>query len=86
METAQTDPSARVTIDLEAQVLHTPWGEEQTFEVDAFARRCLLEGTDALGYLLGQISAIEAYEEQHPPGFDSRAPHFDGSAAEGAAQ
>jgi 3-isopropylmalate/(R)-2-methylmalate dehydratase small subunit len=78
MTTAQQDPTARVRIDLETQVLQTPWGDEQPFEVDAFARRCLLEGTDALGYLLGQISAIETWEEAHPARFDTRKPRFTG--------
>jgi 3-isopropylmalate dehydratase small subunit len=32
--------------------------------VDSFAKQCLLEGVDELGYILLQDSAIRAYEDQ----------------------
>ena len=66
------DPAAEVTIDLEAQTLSLPGGGETTFEVDPFARRCLLDGTDQLGYLLNQAPAIEAFEAAHPSRLDTR--------------
>ncbi|MEM7351538.1 MAG: 3-isopropylmalate dehydratase small subunit [Acidobacteriota bacterium] len=68
------DPAAQVTIDLRAQRLTLPDGGEVAFAVDAFARRCLLDGIDQLGYLLRQAPLIEAYESAHLPAFDTRRP------------
>ena len=55
---------ALVTVDLVAQELRWPGGRVG-FTVDAFARTCLLAGTDQLGYILGLEDAIEAYETRH---------------------
>jgi 3-isopropylmalate/(R)-2-methylmalate dehydratase small subunit len=33
------------------------------FPIDAFARYCLMNGIDELGYLLSQMPAIERYEQ-----------------------
>jgi 3-isopropylmalate/(R)-2-methylmalate dehydratase small subunit len=66
------NPAAELTVDLEAQVVHLPGDEDLPFEVDPFARMMLLAGTDELGYLLGHVGAIEAYEAAHPPRIDSR--------------
>ncbi|MCC6618423.1 MAG: 3-isopropylmalate dehydratase small subunit [Chloroflexi bacterium] len=60
------DPAATVTADLEAQELRLPDGEVIGFEVDAFARRMILDGTDELGYLLSLEPQIAAYEAAHP--------------------
>jgi 3-isopropylmalate/(R)-2-methylmalate dehydratase small subunit len=35
-----------------------------SFPVEAFARYCLVNGIDELGYLLGQSDAIAAYERR----------------------
>ena len=67
------DPATEVTVDLEAQTLSLPDGGEATFDVDPFARRCLLDGTDQLGYLLSQTSRIQAFEAGHPSRLDTRA-------------
>ena len=67
------DPTAEVTIDLETQTLSLPDGGQTSFVVDPFARRCLLDGTDQLGYLLNQTAAIEAFEAAHPARLDTRA-------------
>ena len=56
------DPTARVTIDLTTLQLSGP-GVSASFAVDPFARRCLLEGVDELGYLLSKLPAIEAHEQ-----------------------
>lgn len=72
LETSRTHPSARVTIDLEAQMLHTPDGREIAFEVDPLARQCMLRGTDQFGYLLEQLPKIEAWTVQHPAPIDTR--------------
>jgi 3-isopropylmalate/(R)-2-methylmalate dehydratase small subunit len=55
-------PEAQVTVDLAAQRLTLPDGRAIDFPVDSFAKHCLLEGVDELGYILGQQAAIAAYE------------------------
>jgi 3-isopropylmalate/(R)-2-methylmalate dehydratase small subunit len=50
-----------IEIDLESQTV-TFAGRTATFEVDAFARRCLLDGVDELGYILHREAAIAAHE------------------------
>jgi 3-isopropylmalate/(R)-2-methylmalate dehydratase small subunit len=35
------------------------------FPIDPFARYCLLNGVDELGFLLHQQQRIAAYEQQH---------------------
>jgi len=56
------NPGAEVTIDLETQSVKITGGGQTTFATEAFARRCLLDGVDPLGYLLDQVEAIENYE------------------------
>ncbi len=53
-----------VSVDLEK--LEIRWqGGATAFEIDAFARTCLLNGTDELGYILRQDEKIAAYERRH---------------------
>lgn len=42
-------------------------GRETAFELEAFARTCLIEGTDALGHILGQEDAIARFEDRRGP-------------------
>ena len=59
------NPWTEVAIDLEACTLS--FGEVTTsFSLDGFARRCLLDGVDELGYLLAKADAIAAFEAGHP--------------------
>ena len=62
----QEDPETRVTVDLERQALILPDGQQVQFPIDAFAKHCLLNGVDQMGFLLSQAAAIEAYEAAHP--------------------
>jgi len=55
-------PGSRLAVDLPRQVVREPDGTEHTFEVDAFAKHCLLEGLDEISYTLTLMPAIEAYE------------------------
>ena len=71
-ELLETDPRAELTVDLEAQVVHLPGDEDLPFEVDPFARLMLLAGTDEMGYLLGRMAAIDAWEATHPARLDTR--------------
>jgi 3-isopropylmalate/(R)-2-methylmalate dehydratase small subunit len=61
----ERDPDAKVKIDLAAQTLTTPGGRQMAFPVDSFARHCLLEGVDELGYILSHEQDIAAFEAQH---------------------
>jgi 3-isopropylmalate/(R)-2-methylmalate dehydratase small subunit len=55
-------PGAEVDIDLENSRLTLPTGVAMTFPIEAFARHCLLNGIDELGYLLSKLADIERYE------------------------
>ena len=56
------DPATRVSIDLESSELTLPDGSRVSFPVDPFARHCLLNGIDELGYILSFEERIEQYE------------------------
>jgi 3-isopropylmalate/(R)-2-methylmalate dehydratase small subunit len=56
---------ARVKVDLATQTIELPSGRKVEFPVDPFSKRCLLDGVDELGYILGQNAAISAYEQSH---------------------
>ena len=55
-------PGAEVDIDLAAARLTLPTGASIPFPIEAFARHCLLNGIDELGYLRGNLGFIERYE------------------------
>jgi len=55
-----------VSIDLQAETLSVSGGPTFRFRLDPFARRCLLDGVDELGYLLAHTPQIEAYEGGRP--------------------
>ena len=55
-------PGAEVDIDLANMRLTLPTGVSVTFPIEAFARHCLLNGIDELGYLRSKLSDIERYE------------------------
>ena len=66
------DPRAQITIDLSSQAVILPDGTSHSFTVDPFARHCLLNGVDELGFLLGEEAAIAAYESSHAPRISTR--------------
>jgi 3-isopropylmalate/(R)-2-methylmalate dehydratase small subunit len=57
-------PGAEVTLDLQSTTLTLPTGASVKFPIEAFSRYCLTNGVDELGYLLGRMSDIKAYEQQ----------------------
>ena len=59
------NPGAEVQIDLESTTLTLPDGRSTRFPIEPFARVCLLNGVDQLGYLLKQDPQITAYEQAH---------------------
>jgi 3-isopropylmalate/(R)-2-methylmalate dehydratase small subunit len=66
-------PDAEFTVDLESQVVHLPGDEDLPFDIDAFAKRMILAGTDELGYLLTKETELSAWEAAHPPRIDASA-------------
>lgn len=59
------NPGAEVSIDVENTLLVLPDGTQVKFPLEGFARYCLLNGVDELGFLLSQNTAIAAYEQSH---------------------
>jgi len=60
------NPGAEVDIDIEATRLTLPSGVSVSFPLEAFARHCLLNGIDELGFLRGKLAEIERYEAALP--------------------
>jgi len=58
-----SNPGAELAIDVEAATLSLPGGKVIDFAIDGFARHCLVEGVDQLGFLRNQIEKIESFEE-----------------------
>jgi 3-isopropylmalate/(R)-2-methylmalate dehydratase small subunit len=56
-------PDDELAIDITRGELRTPAGDVHAFELDAFARTCLLQGVDELGYLLARDADIRRYEQ-----------------------
>ena len=67
------DPEARVAVDLAAQKLTLPDGQQVEFPVDEFSKHCLIEGVDELGYILKRDAAIRDFETRHDPGINTLA-------------
>jgi 3-isopropylmalate/(R)-2-methylmalate dehydratase small subunit len=66
MADAAMGSNARLTVDLERQLVIRPDGSEIPFEVDAFRKHCLLNGLDDIGLTLEHAKAIDAYEAKIP--------------------
>ncbi len=62
----EEEPETRVTVDLDRQMVVLPDGQQISFPIDPFAKHCLLNGVDQLGFLMSQSAAIDAYETSHP--------------------
>jgi 3-isopropylmalate/(R)-2-methylmalate dehydratase small subunit len=55
-------PGVEVSVDVDALELVIPEHDPIPFDIDRFARHCLLNGVDQLGYLLQHSEAIDAHE------------------------
>ena len=63
MEAMEDSPgNARVTVDLQQQVVVTPWGEAVPFAVDARKREALLSGLDEIAQTLQRTAEIAAWQ------------------------
>lgn len=61
----QAAPGLRVRVDLQTQQVAWPQGSA-AFDIDPFARLCLLQGLDELDYTLTQGAQIDDFERRHP--------------------
>lgn len=61
LEVAKTNT---IHIDLENQVVTTPFQDRFPFEIDAFRKHCLTNGLDEVGLTLAMDAKISAYESQ----------------------
>jgi 3-isopropylmalate/(R)-2-methylmalate dehydratase small subunit len=57
-------PGIELSIDVRKQFIALPDGGRIPFQLEPFARHCLLNGVDQLGYLLQNDEAIDAYEQR----------------------
>jgi 3-isopropylmalate/(R)-2-methylmalate dehydratase small subunit len=66
VQARHADPRARLSVDLPAQTLKLGDQTVAHFEIDPFAKECLVHGIDELGYLLERVKDIERHEaKQH---------------------
>jgi 3-isopropylmalate/(R)-2-methylmalate dehydratase small subunit len=54
----------RLAVDLERQTVTTPGGENFSFDIDPFAKHCLLNGLDEIGLTLEHADKIKAFEAE----------------------
>lgn len=60
------NPGSEVSIDVEQSTITLANGKSTGFPMDNFARFCLLEGIDQLGFLQKHADAIAQFEEERP--------------------
>ena len=65
MDDARMGGNARLTVDLERQVVVRPSGEEVAFTIDPFRRELLLGGLDDIAQTMLHAPAIDGYEHRH---------------------
>ncbi|MBX3499194.1 MAG: 3-isopropylmalate dehydratase small subunit [Alphaproteobacteria bacterium] len=64
MDDAERGANAVVTVDLVNQEIKGPDGGTVKFEIDAFRKKCLLEGLDEIGTTMQSGESIEGFETQ----------------------
>ena len=62
MDDAAKGANARITIDLESQLVTASDGKQFAFDVDSFKKHCLMTGLDDIGLSLEKVAAIDAFE------------------------
>lgn len=63
-EAVTRSPGVTLSADLEKQVVTGPDGKSHTFEIGTFAKQCLLQGLDQIGWTLQFEDQIGAYEKK----------------------
>ncbi len=61
---AQKGSNTAITVDLEAQTVTRPGGQNISFEIDPFRKHCLINGLDEIGLTLRKEDKIKAFEAQ----------------------
>jgi 3-isopropylmalate dehydratase len=69
-------PGTEITVDLVNQKVVRPNGEEFSFEIDAFKKRCLVNGLDQIGLTLEKEDKISSFETTRSESY----PWLDGAA------
>ena len=69
-------PGTEITVDLINQKVIRPNGEEFSFEIDAFKKKCLVNGLDKIGLTLEKSDKISSFETIRSEKF----PWLDGAA------
>lgn len=65
LDQIKTDPSVKITIDLEnQQILNSNTGEDESFEIDPYKKTCMINGYDDIDFLLSRLDSIRKYEEK----------------------
>ncbi|HLD70007.1 MAG TPA: 3-isopropylmalate dehydratase small subunit [Candidatus Omnitrophota bacterium] len=59
-----SNPGVKVTANLETQTVLTPTEKKYSFQIDSFAKDCLLKGLDQIGWALQFKDQIKVYEER----------------------
>ena len=77
IQVAETD---EITVDLENQVVTTPFQDRFTFEIDPFRKALLMEGLDEIGLTEKMAGDIEGYEAKR----SAARPWVDGAAKRAA--
>jgi 3-isopropylmalate/(R)-2-methylmalate dehydratase small subunit len=65
VEARRANPRAQIAVDLPAQTVALAGQAPLAFQIDPFAKECLVHGVDELGYLLERAPDIERYEAKH---------------------
>jgi 3-isopropylmalate/(R)-2-methylmalate dehydratase small subunit len=65
MEDSKNGENARISIDLERQIVQSSEGIEFSFEIDEFKKHCLLNGLDDIGLTMEKVSIIDEFEENY---------------------
>ncbi|MBB3181069.1 3-isopropylmalate dehydratase small subunit [Variovorax sp. Sphag1AA] len=58
-------PGAVLRVDLPSQIVTGPDGATYAFRIDAFRKRCLLEGLDDVGLTLRHEAELDAFERDY---------------------
>jgi 3-isopropylmalate/(R)-2-methylmalate dehydratase small subunit len=61
--------SYRLRINLDQQTVTDDFGWQAHFDIEPFAKKCLLEGLDDIALTLAHEREIAAYETAHPPSY-----------------
>ena len=61
----EAEPGAQISVDLPSQTVTAPDGGVHPFEIDPFAKHCLLEGLDDFGLTATYMDDIAAFERRY---------------------